>query len=195
MNLSESDPDTKRRPRIMRTVLAVPGHRLRMLQSAAACAADAVFIDLEDAVPPDKKNEALMTAVRALAKLDWGAKNVAVRINANEHGIDEHEIRTLVAEAPRLDSILIPKVESTNVITHGPCGAWRSANETCASWISAGSPDPSLIVIASMAPPCCPERQDRLQIPVSPVIRRPPPTPGYTARRPLPLPERVYESS
>jgi malyl-CoA/(S)-citramalyl-CoA lyase len=38
-----------------------------MLQSAAACAADAVFIDLEDAVSHDKKNEALMTALQAPA--------------------------------------------------------------------------------------------------------------------------------
>jgi malyl-CoA/(S)-citramalyl-CoA lyase len=54
--------------------------------------------------------------VQALAELDWGDKAVAVRVNANERGVDEHEVRTLVAEAPRLDSILIPKVESADVI-------------------------------------------------------------------------------
>lgn len=116
MNRFESDPNPKPRSRTTRTVLAVPGHRMKMLHSAAACAADAVFIDLEDAVPVDKKDEALRTAVQALAEFDWGDKTVAVRINANERGIDEHEVRTLVAEAPRLDSILIPKVESTDVI-------------------------------------------------------------------------------
>jgi malyl-CoA/(S)-citramalyl-CoA lyase len=116
MNLAESASSIKPLPRTTRTVLAVPGHRLKMLQSAAACEADAVFIDLEDAVPHDKKNEALRTAVQALAELDWGEKSIAVRINTNERGIDEHEVRTLVAEAPRLDAILIPKVESTDVI-------------------------------------------------------------------------------
>jgi malyl-CoA/(S)-citramalyl-CoA lyase len=116
MSRFESDPNLKRRPRTTRTVLAVPGHRIKMLHSAAACATDAVFIDLEDAVPVDKKDEALRTAIQALAELDWGDKTVAVRINANERGIDEHEVQTLVAEAPRLDSILIPKVESTDVI-------------------------------------------------------------------------------
>ena len=68
-------------PRTTRTVLAVPGHRFKMLQSAAACAADAVFIDLEDAVPPDQKDEALKTAVRALVELDWGEKTVTVRVD------------------------------------------------------------------------------------------------------------------
>jgi malyl-CoA/(S)-citramalyl-CoA lyase len=103
-------------PRTTRTVLAVPGHRFKMLQSAAACAADAVFIDLEDAVPPDQKDEALKTAVRALVELDWGEKTVTVRVNANEEGVAVHEVTTLVRATPRLDSILVPKVESAEVI-------------------------------------------------------------------------------
>ena len=90
MSQFESNPNPKRRPRTTRTVLAVPGHRIKMLQSAEACAADAVFIDLEDAVPLNKKDEALRTAVQALVELDWGYKTVAVRINANERGINEH---------------------------------------------------------------------------------------------------------
>jgi malyl-CoA/(S)-citramalyl-CoA lyase len=102
--------------RTTRTVLAVPGHRFKMLQSAAACAADAVFIDLEDAVPPDQKDEALKTAVRALAELDWGDKTVTVRVNANEEGVAVHEVTTLVHATPRLDSILVPKAESAEVI-------------------------------------------------------------------------------
>ncbi|CAE6866859.1 L-malyl-CoA/beta-methylmalyl-CoA lyase [Paraburkholderia aspalathi] len=116
MTRIESNPNPTRCPRTTRTVLAVPGHRMKMLESAAACAADAVFIDLEDAVPLDKKGEALRTAVRALAELEWGDKTVAVRINANERGIDEHEVRTLTGEARRLDSILVPKVESADAI-------------------------------------------------------------------------------
>lgn len=99
-------------PRITRTVLAVPGHRLKMLQSAAASAAEAVFIDLEDAVPLDKKHEALACAVQALNELDWGSKWVSVRINTGAHGVAEHEVVTLVRDAARLDALLVPKVES-----------------------------------------------------------------------------------
>lgn len=102
--------------RITRTVLAVPGHRMKMLQSAAASAADAVFIDLEDAVPLDKKAEALACAVQALNELDWGAKWVAVRINSSAQGVAAHEVQTLAREARRLDAVLVPKVESVATV-------------------------------------------------------------------------------
>ncbi|MDU6138375.1 aldolase/citrate lyase family protein, partial [Bradyrhizobium sp.] len=65
-----------------RTYLAVPGHRPRMVAGAARSPADAVFIDLEDAVPPAEKAAALAGAVTALAELDWGHKLVSVRVNA-----------------------------------------------------------------------------------------------------------------
>ena len=103
-------------PRITRTVLAVPGHRQKMLQSAAASAADAVFIDLEDAVPPEKKGEALACAVQALNELDWGAKWVSVRINSTADGVAEHEIATLARDAARLDALLVPKVETAATV-------------------------------------------------------------------------------
>jgi malyl-CoA/(S)-citramalyl-CoA lyase len=102
--------------RPMRSVLAVPGHRWRMLESAAASAADAVFIDLEDAVPPSEKVTALESAIRALGQLDWGAKHVAVRVNVTQAGALESELSALAGEAARLDAILVPKVESTRVL-------------------------------------------------------------------------------
>jgi malyl-CoA/(S)-citramalyl-CoA lyase len=99
-------------PRVTRTVLAVPGHRPKMLQSAAASAADAVFIDLEDAVPREKKGDALACATQALNELDWGRKWVSVRINANERGVAANEVEVLAHNAARLDALLVPKVES-----------------------------------------------------------------------------------
>ena len=66
-----------------RAYLAVPAHRTRLVAKAAASAADAVFMDLEDAVPPSEKGVALEQAVRALASLDWGSKRVTVRISAS----------------------------------------------------------------------------------------------------------------
>lgn len=102
--------------KITRTVLAVPGHRMKMLQSAAASAADSVFIDLEDAVPLDKKAEALACAVQALNELDWGAKWVAVRINSSADGVAAHEVETLARDAQRLDAVLVPKVENVATV-------------------------------------------------------------------------------
>ena len=44
--------------RAPRSVLAVPGSSLGMTEKALASAADAVFLDLEDAVAPDGKPRA-----------------------------------------------------------------------------------------------------------------------------------------
>lgn len=93
-----------------RVYLAVPAHRSRLVAKAAASAADAVFMDLEDAVPPSEKGAALDEAVRSLSSLDWGRKVVAVRINAIDSPFIEREIRMLAA-CPRLDSVIVPKAE------------------------------------------------------------------------------------
>jgi malyl-CoA/(S)-citramalyl-CoA lyase len=98
-------------PRLTRTYLAVPAHRRRMVQGAAASAADAVFMDLEDAVPPAEKAAALEAAATALTDLDWGARTVAVRLNA----IDSPSIRQEIARLSgikRLDAFIVPKAEN-----------------------------------------------------------------------------------
>ncbi len=89
--------------RLTRTVLAVPAHRRRHVESAARSAADAVFLDLEDAVPEAEKADALQAARSALQELDWGDKTVLVRVNAYGSQWLESEIRTL-APLVRLDS-------------------------------------------------------------------------------------------
>ncbi len=94
-----------------RTYLAVPAHRHKMLEGAAASAADAVFMDLEDAVPPDAKPAALAGALAALAGLDWGRKHVAVRINSVASGLAGAEVEAL-SLAQRLDGLIVPKSES-----------------------------------------------------------------------------------
>jgi malyl-CoA/(S)-citramalyl-CoA lyase len=97
--------------RVTRTYLAVPAHREKMLVSAAASAADAVFMDLEDAVPEASKADALAGALAALAKLDWGSKTVAVRVNAINSVYIAAELAALQT-APRLNSIIVPKTET-----------------------------------------------------------------------------------
>lgn len=100
-----------------RTVLAAPAHRRRLVESAARSAADAVFLDLEDAVPEQEKEAALDSACAALNELDWGNKAVSVRVNAYGTRFLEAEIRALSA-LPRLDSIIVPKAEKVaDVIT------------------------------------------------------------------------------
>jgi malyl-CoA/(S)-citramalyl-CoA lyase len=107
--------------RLTRTYLAVPAHRARMVQNAAASAADAVFMDLEDAVPPTEKAAALDAAVTALTSHDWGSKTVAVRLNSIDSPSIRREIERLACIA-RLDAFLIPKAEAVTEIT--TIGRW-----------------------------------------------------------------------
>ena len=67
--------------RARRSQLSVPGSNDKMLQKAAASAADHVFCDLEDAVAPNAKVEARSKTCWALNNLDWGKKTRCVRIN------------------------------------------------------------------------------------------------------------------
>jgi malyl-CoA/(S)-citramalyl-CoA lyase len=103
-------------PRLTRTYLAVPAHRSRLVQNAAASAADAVFLDLEDAVPPAEKAAALEAAATALTALDWGNKTVAVRLNAIDSRSIQEEIKRL-GGIRRLDAFMIPKAEAVTDVT------------------------------------------------------------------------------
>lgn len=98
-------------PRLHRSELAVPGSSPQLFEKAARSAADVVFLDLEDAVAPDRKVEARRNVIQALNEIDWGAKTLTVRIN----GLDTHYMYRDVIEVieqggERLDLIMIPKV-------------------------------------------------------------------------------------
>src|SRR6185437_8226752 len=115
----ERDDQPMTAPRLTRTYLAAPSHRARMVQNAAASAADAVFLDLEDAVPPAEKAAALDAAVIALTSHDWGTKHVTVRLNSIETPSIRREIERLAC-ITRLDAFLIPKAEAVSeIITIG----------------------------------------------------------------------------
>jgi malyl-CoA/(S)-citramalyl-CoA lyase len=97
-------------PRLHRSELAVPGSNPGMFEKAAKGAADIIFLDCEDAVAPDDKEQARKNIIAGLNEIDWGAKTMMVRIN----GLDTHymyrDVVDIVEACPRLDMILIPKV-------------------------------------------------------------------------------------
>ena len=96
--------------RMHRSELAVPGSNPAMFEKAAHSAADIIFLDVEDAVAPDDKEQARKNIIQALNDIDWGTKTMMVRIN----GLDTHymyrDVVDIVEACPRLDMILIPKV-------------------------------------------------------------------------------------
>jgi len=100
-----------RTQRLSRSMLAVPGSKPQFFEKAAAGAADLIFFDLEDSVPPDKKAQARKDVITALNELDFRGKSVSVRIN----GLDTHYMYRDVVDVAeqagnRLDLILVPKV-------------------------------------------------------------------------------------
>ena len=99
--------------RLHRSELAVPGSNKRMLEKAPDSGADVVFLDLEDAVAPDDKEQARANIIEALQTHDWSKCAVSIRMN----GLDTHyAYRDLVdiveTCGDKLDTILIPKVGS-----------------------------------------------------------------------------------
>jgi len=97
-------------PRLHRSELAVPGSNPGLFEKAASSKADIVFLDVEDAVAPDDKEQARRNIIQALNDIDWGQKTMMVRIN----GLDTHymyrDVVDIVESCPRLDMLLIPKV-------------------------------------------------------------------------------------
>ena len=69
-----------------------------------------VFLDLEDAVAPDDKEQARKNIIQGLNDIDWGKKTMTLRIN----GLDTHycyrDVVDVLENCPRLDVVLIPKV-------------------------------------------------------------------------------------
>lgn len=94
-----------------RSILAVPASEPRKVEKAAASQADAVFLDLEDAVPPDLKDAARAEAIRALRDLDWGGKTRMVRINGPDTPWAYRDLVEVCEQAgSELDCVIVPKV-------------------------------------------------------------------------------------
>ncbi len=103
----------QRPPRLERTTLFVPATRLDMIAKAAASSADAVCIDLEDAVVPDQKPAARANVARALSELDFGSRLRIFRINGLDTGFAYRDLIEVVeTSGEHIDLVMLPKVDS-----------------------------------------------------------------------------------
>lgn len=98
----------------LRSVLYVPGSSQRILDKAADIAADALILDLEDAVNPASKAEARERVCKTVAAGLYTGTTVAIRINAI--GTEWHNDDMAAAVACRPDAILLPKVNGADDI-------------------------------------------------------------------------------
>lgn len=95
-----------------RSWLFVPGDRPERFDKALASGADAVIIDLEDAVAPDRKSFA---SDALLSALDAKPPN-SFWVRAPGRASDLDALQTLVMQHPLLAGVMVPKAESARDI-------------------------------------------------------------------------------
>lgn len=96
---------------LARSFLFVPGHRPERFAKALASGAEAVIIDLEDAVPLDAKATARDALLAAWSGLD-AAERARLLVRVNPPGTPWHEADlSAVARLSGLGALMLPKAE------------------------------------------------------------------------------------
>jgi citrate lyase subunit beta / citryl-CoA lyase len=98
------------RPR--RSVLYMPGANERALEKARTLPADALILDLEDAVAPDAKPAARERVCAAVG--DYGDREVTIRVNGKGTPWHSDDLRAVAAAGP--DAVVVPKVDSAEEV-------------------------------------------------------------------------------
>jgi citrate lyase subunit beta/citryl-CoA lyase len=99
---------TELRPR--RSVLYMPGANERALAKARTLPADALILDLEDAVAPDAKADARERVRAAVTSGEYGTRELIIRVNGLDTPWHAEDVRAASAAGP--DAVLVPKVNS-----------------------------------------------------------------------------------
>lgn len=118
----------------VRSLLFTPGHRSDLIAKAFRSAADAVIVDLEDAVAHSAKEEARAN----LASLPDSSIPSFVRLNSFDTGLFWKDL--VAATHAGADGVILPKAEQRQVMLK-VCGA-LSALET-----ATGRPDGSITLV------------------------------------------------
>ena len=100
------------RPR--RSVLYMPGSNARALEKGRSLPADALILDLEDAVAPDAKELARQQIVEAVRAGGYGPREIIVRINALDSPWGHDDLVAIANSGA--DAMLLPKVESATMV-------------------------------------------------------------------------------
>jgi (S)-citramalyl-CoA lyase len=96
-------------PRVFRTMLMTSAIDPRRYRTALKSGADVCTLDLEDAVPPARREEARRNSSAIFAKPSGGHFR-ALRINSLRSVDGLHDILSLVYSGSRPDALLVPKV-------------------------------------------------------------------------------------
>lgn len=93
-----------------RTMMFLPGNSPRMIMNGPVLPADSVILDLEDAVAPNQKDAARILVSHALQALDFGKKELVVRINDLRSSYWQADLDAVVPAGT--DLIMLPKSAS-----------------------------------------------------------------------------------
>jgi citrate lyase subunit beta/citryl-CoA lyase len=98
----------RRRVKPIRSALFVPGNREDRMQKAAKYGADALILDLEDAVPLPEKERARSSVHKMIEELGKGGQTLFVRVNDLETGLTGADLEAIMS--PYLYAVMLPKV-------------------------------------------------------------------------------------
>jgi citrate lyase subunit beta/citryl-CoA lyase len=101
-----------------RSLLYVPAHSERFLSKAHERGADAIIIDLEDAVPEADKDAARANLAHTVGRVGQAGAAVLVRINAGGRAADD----TRAAAAAGAQAVVVAKAEPTGLAALAPLG-------------------------------------------------------------------------
>ncbi len=103
---------------MMRSLLFVPADGGAKLDKAMASGADAVILDLEDSITPERKAQARAAALEFLkaAQTKKPRPRLLVRINGLDTGMIDADLEAVVAGRP--DAIVFPKAEGGASVVH-----------------------------------------------------------------------------
>ena len=126
---------------MMRSLLFVPADGGAKLDKAMASGADAVIIDLEDSIVPERKPQARAAALEFLKSVQpkKDRPRLLVRINGLDTGMADADLDAVVPGKP--DAVVFPKAEGGATVTH--LDAKLTAREAIA-----GLPEGSIKILA-----------------------------------------------
>jgi citrate lyase subunit beta/citryl-CoA lyase len=100
------------RPR--RSVLYMPGANERALEKAQTIPADALILDLEDAVAPDAKPEARERVCAAATSGAYGSREIAIRANGIGTQWHDDDLTAIAQAGPQ--AVVVPKINSADEV-------------------------------------------------------------------------------
>ena len=96
--------------RLRRSMMFVPGNNPGMITDARIYGADSIMFDLEDSVAYTEKDTARFLVHNALKTLDFGKKEIVVRINDLSSGLGVRDLEAIIPAGVHV--VRLPKTDS-----------------------------------------------------------------------------------